>query len=298
MTRKQGAEERDVLGLPSETVTPSRRPKIGMLLRTCVAPALALVLLIAPHSNALAQDDPFGAPGPTKEWDVTLGGGVAVRPTFEGSDRYRVTPMPMLNIKWNDSVSFGPDGLNAYWHDGAVKAGAGLTFDPGRADKGTGILTAGDDRLSGLGTIDPAVGFKAFGEYKAGQVIFGSSVTQFAGADNHGALVNARIATPLPVSDQLMLMGSISADWADKNYMQTIFGVTSLQASRSRFTQFNARAGVKDVGVGLNAIYRIDGNWSVSTMAQITELTGDAAKSPITFSNTNGTVATMLGYHF
>lgn len=82
---------------------------------------LVLVSLLAPfRMSALAQDtstaatvsatdtlnamdtaDSPVAPG-NKIWDVSLGGGALVRPTYEGSDRYRVSPAPFVTVTYND----------------------------------------------------------------------------------------------------------------------------------------------------------------------------------------------------
>jgi outer membrane scaffolding protein for murein synthesis (MipA/OmpV family) len=80
--------------------------------------------------------------------------------------------------------------------------------------------------------------------------------------------------------------------------MQTFFGVTPTQSADSRFSQFSAGSGFKDVGAGINANYRFDEHWFIGANADVKELTGDAAKSPISYSNTEGTFMTMVGYHF
>ena len=51
-----------------------------------------------------------------KDWEVTLGAGAGMRPTFEGSDRYTVRPLPVLSVTWRDTISLGEGGLSAYWH--------------------------------------------------------------------------------------------------------------------------------------------------------------------------------------
>ena len=124
------------------------------------------------------------------------------------------------------------------------------------------------------------------------------SVTKFTGNDNDGVLVDFGASMPYKATDKLKITPHIGTTWADKSYMQTFFGVTATQAANSRFSQFNASSGFKDVGAGVNADYRIDKHWFIGASADIKELTGDAAKSPITFSSTEGTFRTILGYHF
>ena len=97
-----------------------------------------------------------------KEWEVTLGAGASLRPTFEGSDRSLVRPLPVISVKWRDTISLGEGGLSAAWHRKGFRIGAGLTFDPGRKDHSSGgIFESGDDRLKGLGTINASLGLQS-----------------------------------------------------------------------------------------------------------------------------------------
>jgi outer membrane scaffolding protein for murein synthesis (MipA/OmpV family) len=234
-----------------------------------------------------------------KDWDVALGVGAAVRPTFEGSNRTRVSPLPYIDVTYDDMISLGANGLNAYWHQDRIRLGGGVTFDVGRKDsKGNGIFDEGDDRLKGLGNIDTAVGFKGFASYDLGFFDIDASVTKFAGTQNDGLLVDFGASLPLKVTDKLMVTTHIGATWADDGYMKTFFGVTPVQAEHSHFSRFSAGAGFKDVGGGINVRYEFDENWFAGAVADIKELTGDASKSPISYSDTNETFLAFVGYHF
>jgi outer membrane scaffolding protein for murein synthesis (MipA/OmpV family) len=93
-------------------------------------------------------------------------------------------------------------------------------------------------------------------------------------------------------------MPHIRASWASTDTMQTYFGVTPVQAAASIFPVFNARSGLRDVRGGANLIYRLNPHWFLATDTSVTQLLGDAAKSPISISNTNVMVTAMVGYHF
>jgi len=274
----------------------------------------ALVGGVLIPSLAMAQDSDDSAPdhthpdwsSPASRWDVTVGGGVGVRPTYEGSDRYAVTPVPYIDVTYDDWLSLGPGGLSAYWHDGNLRIGGGLTRNGGRKDSdGNGIFNEGDARLKGLGNIGSAVGFKAFASYKLGLVKVSGTVTKFNGSTssngsptNDGVLVGIDAAMPFHLTDKLMIMTKVGATWANQNYMQTFFGVTAMQAANSRFSPYTANAGLKNVDVGIGASYRFNPRWSIHVLLDVKELTGDAAKSPITFSKTDASFMTTINYHF
>jgi outer membrane protein len=232
------------------------------------------------------------------EWDINLGAGAAMRPTFEGSDRYRVSPLPVVQVTWDDMVSLGVGGLNAYWHHRNFKIGAGLAFDQGRDVKSPSLFGEGDVRLKGLGKIDTALGLRGFASYQLGPVDFNVSATKFTGSQNDGLLVNFGARAPLRVLRGLVVIPHIEATWANRNYMETFFGVTPVQSRASIFPQYTAGAGVKDVIGGVNVIYRFNPHWYVAGDASVTQLTGAAANSPVSFSNSNVMLMTMVGYHF
>ena len=263
----------------------------------------ALLSLLFVSTAALAQGG--NGNGPSSEakgdWDVSVGAGVAFVPTFEGSDRYRVAPLPFVKIVYKDMISLDAiNGLNAYWQTGGLRLGAGVVYNSGRSDhKDSGMFGGGDDRLKGMGDIDGAVGFKGFASYRLEKLVDMSvAVTKFVGDDNDGVVVDLGLKTPIKLTDKLMLFPHMGATWANEDYMETFFGVTAAQASRTGFSRFDADAGFKDIRAGIDVNYKIDEHWLFSVRTDVKRFVGDASKSPISFTNTNVTVATMIGYKF
>lgn len=232
-------------------------------------------------------------------WDISLAAGAAMQPTFFGSDRYRVSPVPLVIIRWRDTVSLGVEGLSLYWHHDNLRIGGGVSYDGGRLDhESDGLLNSGDNRLKGLGNIDSAVGLRAFLSYKWGRVDLDSSVTKYLGSQNKGLLATFGVSTTMAVGKKFILRPHIGTAWADGDYMQTYFGVTPLQASRSVFPQYSTGAGIRGVNGGLTIVYRLSQHWFWGADLTATRYLDGAARSPITISDTNATVATVIGYHF
>jgi outer membrane protein len=237
--------------------------------------------------------------GPPREWDITLGVAGAVRPTFEGSDRYRVRPLPLATVSWRDTISLGEGGLSANWHNRHLRIGGGLTFDPGRKDHSTGgIFESGDDRLKGLGTINAALGLRAFAEYRKGPLSVELSGIKFTGGQNSGIMANLGLSLSVPLTRRLILIPNVRASWADGTYTQTYFGVTPVQAAASIFPAFSAGAGVKDVRGGVTLLYRLNDHWFIGANGSVVHLMGPAARSPISLADTSVTAMTMAGYRF
>jgi outer membrane protein len=243
----------------------------------------------------------FGVlPRAPEVWDVSLGGGAALRPTYQGSNRYEAAPVLFANVTYRDMISLGAGGLNAYWHNDDLKIGIGLTSNGGRRDYRTnGLFETGDDRLKGLGDINSALGIRGFATYKLGFIVLDGAVTKLTNHfDNNGVFANAGVSAPQKLSDRLILTPHIITTWANRNYTETFFGVTAAQAADSAFPEFNAGAGFMNVAAGVAAAYLVNPHWFVRASADVTKLTGAAGDSPITFSSTSGLVSIITGYRF
>jgi outer membrane protein len=250
-------------------------------------------------TSAHAQGIFYTPQAPPAPWDINIGAGAAMRPTFLGSDRYRATPIPLVLIRWRDTLSLGEDGLSLYWHHNNLRVGSGVSYDGGRLDhKTSGLFDSGDDRLRGLGDIDASVGIRAFISYKVGTVYLDASAIKYIGPDNNGILINIGASAPLTLTKRLILRPHIRATWADNNYMRTYFGVTAMQSSQSIFPPFDAGAGLEDINAGLGIVYLMNKHWFVGADASATQYLGNAGRSPITIANTNAIAGVVVGYHF
>ena len=259
---------------------------------------LAAFLSLSPSAHGQPANDPFASNGKSSAWVVTLGAGAAVRPTFEGSDRYFVSPVPLVSINYNDWISLDTTGLNAYWRNGGLQIGGGLTYNLGRFQGSNSVFTPGDERLNGLGNIPGTAGLRAFANYKLGPVVLGTTLTKYLAEGNNGLLVDAQVEMPYRLGERTTLTGRLFATWADQSYMQTWFGVTPGQSVSSGYAIYQAESGIKNVGLGVNLRHRLGASWVLSADARLSRLTGSADYSPITVSNVNTSFLAMLGYRF
>jgi len=259
--------------------------------------ALAVASLMATSAVAQPMMGPPGAQNGKGDWAIVLGGGVAVRPTFEGSDRYRVLPVPFFSVTYRDMISLDATGLNAYWRYENLQIGGGITYNLGRTTDG-GYFGRGDSRLAGMGDVPVTVGIRGFANYRLGPVVLGTSITKFFVEGNNGLLIDGGIGIPYRVTDRLTLNGRVSTTWADGNYMRNFFGVTAAQSAASRFPTFAATSGIKDINLSLGAQYRLTDHWLVSTNLRFTQLLSSAQDSPLSFADRSVTGMVIFGYRF
>lgn len=258
--------------------------------------ALAAGILFLPTALS-AQAPAVTREEPRSDWSFMLGAGGMIRPTYEGSDRYIVSPVPWVSVNWRDTVTLGMGGLSLQWRLGGLRIGGGLTLNSGRKES-TGVFAIGDDRLYGMGEIPTALGIKGFVDYVLGPVTLSWAITKYTAAGNDGMVMNFGVALPLKLTDATMVTAGLSANWANQNYMQTYFGVTSIQAINSAYAQYTPNAGIKDVGLSVSLSHNLSRRWSLIADARFTRLTGDAQDSPIVFSKNQTTFMAGIAYRF
>jgi outer membrane protein len=276
-------------------------PKVRLNLLIKLVVALALLFSFP----AMVRAEDSIAVG-KNNWDVSLGFGIGVAPVYEGSTHYLASPIPMVAISWRDTISLGIDGLSLYHKTGDFRYGVGLTVDPGRKDNGKNQfgMSSGDRRLEGLGKIKSAVGLKVFASYDVRPfqnvplVVLDASATKLTGSNNKGVLIQGGLSMPFQLGQKWRLTPNISTTWANNQYVMDYFGVTPEQAARSRFSTFNAKAGMKDASIGLKVTYSINKHWFVSGDGRVKKLLNDAASSPISATNISTSFVMLVGYHF
>src|SRR3981081_2056755 len=185
--------------------TMARRLAIAVVGQLLILTAAQADDSAATHTANYLRDQGTYVPG----WDVALGGGPEVRPTYEGSDRYPHIPEPSLDINWRggDMISIGTNGNSASWHEEGCRVGVALAYDTGRRDHTADeAFQAGDDRLKGLGDIGFAVGPKLFASYSEGQVTFSESVTQFTSGSNGGLRADVGVSWRRTLTERSFLM--------------------------------------------------------------------------------------------
>lgn len=211
------------------------------------------------------------------DWDFTLGAGVGIGPDYEGSDDYEIGALPIIEASWRDDTFFisSESGIGAtLLRSEHFSSGLAFNYDGGRED--------GDNSaLRGLGDIDDGINVTAFAGLDFGQYALGVDVTQDLSGDDKGTLVTLGADYRFSfLDDKLMFELGPEVSWASDDYMNTYFGVDGKQAARSKYNQFDADAGFKDIGLHLNAMYDFDENWAITGGIGYARLLGDAADSP------------------
>lgn len=284
----------------------SIRPTAPKLIRN-LSSALLIAALFPAVSIAADLSDTQGtsdavpqAPDPERfgpivqklhDWDVIVGAGAVFKPKYEGSDEFKISPIPFVSATFFDRLTIDPTGLDlkAYQH-GPLKFDVNLGYDTGRSADDA-------DTLRGMGDIDFGVNVGGKATVSYGPVDFFASVAKtLGGSDGLLGTVGAKVTAP--VTEHLILGAEASATFADKNYMESYFGVDMGQSRDSGYHEYKAGAGAKSVDFGVSATYLINKNWVVRGEQKVGILLGDAADSPIVRDKAQPSTMLMLGYRF
>jgi MipA family protein len=247
--------------------------------------------------NERGANETGGRPASVFDGDyITLGIGAGYRPDYQGSDDYRVVPLPLItgSISGFDFGARGPGLYVDLIRDGDDGAKTSFVFGPNfrvRADRNGKIE---DDIVRSLGKRDVAVELGINAEIarsgvlnRADKISFGIEVLQDVAGAHKGLLISPSVSYFSPLSNAAFVNLSISAQYADDKFNRYYFGIDTAGSAASGLPVFAAKGGIKNVGASLLGGYdlsgnALDGGWSLFGLANYNRLTGDAKKSPIT----------------
>ncbi|MFC3691470.1 MipA/OmpV family protein [Chenggangzhangella methanolivorans] len=229
-----------------------------------------------------------------------LAAGVAMKPEFEGSDKYEVVPLLLANVKWG-GVELQLRGLEA-----RVDLFADSPWDFGPVVNYRGKR---DDDVSGpvkrLAEIDGAVeggGFLAyaFGGDRNGQgeIRLEATVLHDVSGEHDGFTASGGVSYAALRWGPVYANVDAQTTYASKDFNRTYFGVTRAGSIASGLKAYRPGAGFKDVSAGVTAGYQFNEQWGLVARAEVTRYVGDAADSPIVKDGSKTSALLGLGVSY
>lgn len=249
-------------------------------------------------SPLLAQEEPAPPSAEQSVFDgdyLTVGAGVAVGPSYEGSDNYTISPLPVV-LGSIGGIDFQPRGPGIAFDFIPDRKGAKVDFILGpvvraRFDRQNSIK---DPVVRSLGKLDFAIEVGPFAGVQVNRVLnpYDSLTAQVdlrwdvAGAHD-GMVVYPSLTYFTPLSRSIVTSLAVSAEHVDDDYANYYFGISPTGSAASGLPSFTASSGWKNVGVTSLTAIDLDGDvtnggFSLIFLGSYSRILGDAKRSPVT----------------
>lgn len=257
---------------------------------------IASLLLVS--QQVLAEDS--GIPGTVDTavntgnagdtWKVTLGGGIASVPRYEGAAGNRMRAVPLIEADLGHFFISTSRGIGYNLSDDN-----GIQYGP-RATIARPRKQSVDAHLNGMGDMGYTAELGGFFNARFSPWYFASDIA----ASSRGAHLELGGGYEMRLSESDKLRAGLDVNWANGKYMQSHFGVNAAQSTASGgvLTAYNATSGVRDYALKLNWMHNYSKQWFSNAGVSFKQLAGSAKNSPLTMRNSNNTVNFVVGYHF
>lgn len=223
------------------------------------------------------------------DFKVKLGAGAIYKPDYEGSDDYETSALPVGEIVWKDNVTLSlTEGLKVdMFETKNAVVGARLGYWLGREEDD-------NEALSGLGDMDANAIAGLYGHYDFGKIRASAALDADIGGDREGVTFELATKYRTNLSDKISMNIGPSLTFASDDYMQAMYGIDSVQASSSArgYSAYEPEGGLKDVAFGIDVEYKITEAVSLFGLAEVQEILGDAADSPLVENEGDSTQVT------
>ncbi|HWA17154.1 MAG TPA: MipA/OmpV family protein [Gemmatimonadales bacterium] len=266
------------------------------------------VLVFTSTATLAAQQAPTPA---APSWEITLGGGALLTPSYAGAEEYDLFPFPLTRVSYRQRIYLGQStagngvGLGVW----AIRSGGfGMAAEvgvlPNRPHSRADAL-AGMENRDFVGTASGTV------SYTLGGIEAAVSVTRGLN-DGAGTLGSTRLSYTGSVGGRLITTIGVGATFADQRQMRWDFGVTDREAARRQALidagddrleadegrAYRPDAGLRHLGASLSLTYPMTAHWALVGFGGVDRLSSEANASPLVRRREQVSGGFGLGYRF
>jgi len=204
--------------------------------------------------------------------DYSIGGGIGVKPDYEGSSDYEMVLLPAGSARFSNGMYIQLLGLNLranvipsdMWRLGPV-----YNY---RAERDN----VENNQVDRMQAVSDANELGIFGGFEWNNWFVFLDVLADTGNAYDGWYSTLKGGYNWVIDDAWMLSMGGHATYANDDYMETYFGVSSRDAARSGLNRYNADGGMKDYGIDLGVNWNFARSWALRGIASVSQLVGDA----------------------
>ena len=223
------------------------------MLRNKYAPtAMALSLVVLSPTVFAAADWQNAMTSP--DWDGSIGAGAFYAPDYLGSDDYETRGLPNLNLSYDDRF---------YLNIGYV----------GGRDN--------EDDLSNLDKVDSGAAIGLRVALEDGPFNYSASVKTPVTGDVDGYQLTLKGSWRTPLTENLFLSAGPGLIYSSERWTESKFGISEAESARSGLSAYDVDKGYLRIRFGGAMTYRLSADWSLTGLAGVAYLTGEAKDSPI-----------------
>lgn len=260
---------------------------MSLLRRLALVVLAGLALIVVQSQGASAQGNPLNG------WQMTVGAGARVRPSYAGSDRFSIAYRPI--------ISFGRAGAVRWWsaEDDAISIGL-VNGDSWRAGAGAALVMArsGKDqrRLNGLDKVPFGVEIGGFGEYYPTNWLRARADLRQAIRGHQGLVSELKLDAFTDPNAIWSFGAGPRLTIVNTRYIDSYYSVSPAESAASGYPVYRGNGGLHSVGALAQASFRWTPAIKSTAYVKYDYLTGGASRAPIVVSPLGSRHQLELGF--
>lgn len=207
-------------------------------------------------------------------WDGMIGAGAIQAPDYLGSDNYETRAWPAIRLTYGDRFYLSSrDGLG--WNAirrGDWRGSLFLGYTRGRDN---------DDDLNRLDKVDDGATAGLRVAYTNDAWTYSADAEVPFTGDMDGYQISLKSRWQGQLSEQWSASLGPSLIYSSSDWTKDMFGISPRESVRSGLSAYDPADGYLRIGLRGSLRYRLTPEWSLTGLASVSQLTGDAKDSPI-----------------
>ena len=233
-------------------------------------------------------------------WQYDLGVGLIANPEFQGSDDYRVLPVPYFDVRFVDAKGTKtffnvPQGFGTYLLRERFDNGNRIALSAAVAP---GFQNRDADDIAGLETFGVGVEARLGAEFESGPWSLQAGIAQAVASGHEGLYANLTASYRFNLGGGMFAGIGPSLRFGNTNYMSALYGVTPSESLASGLAAFDAESGLESAAVQGILSFPVGSNWRFTGVARMGELVGDAGDSSLTLEQSQFFVVAAITRRF
>lgn len=259
-------------------------------------PAILAALCAFPLSVAAsAREAPPPEPNVFADDRITVGLGVIYGPSYDGSDDFVASPVPVVQGSLGGvAIAPRPGGVALDLIPDASDARIGFSLGPVASLSSNRASQIEDPVVRAAGKLDKAVEIGVNAGVTVNRMLhpfdslaLSADVKWDVAGAHSGRTISPTITYTTPLSRAALVSLSASVRHVDDDYARYYYSVSPAQSAASGLPGFAADGGWESWSTGLFAAYDLNGNaldggFAVIAIGAYSRMTGDAASTPYT----------------